>query len=82
MFLQADLHRDEYWPKLTECLKARNLGTYYKNRPDKYKVLRPFMDEAVRNAKKLEQFYQGRTPGKSSPGTMVHYLIEILRPYL
>ena len=24
MFLQSDLHRDEYWPKLSECLKARN----------------------------------------------------------
>ena len=82
MFLQADLHRDEYWPKLTECLKARGLGTYYKNRPDMYKVLRPFMDEAVRNAKKLEQLNQGSAPSKSSPGTMAHYLIEILRPYL
>ena len=30
MFLQADLHRDEYWPKLIESLKSRNLGTYYK----------------------------------------------------
>ena len=39
MFLQADLHRDEYWPKLTECLKSKNLGTYYKNRPDMYNVL-------------------------------------------
>lgn len=82
MFLQADLHRDEYWPKLTECLKSRNLGTYYKNKSDMYTVLHPFIDEAIRNAKKLEQINQGRTPSKSAPGTMVHYMIETLRPYL
>jgi hypothetical protein len=40
------------------------------------------MDEAVRNAKKLEQINLGRTPSKSAPGTMAHYLIETLRPYL
>ncbi len=82
MFLQADLHRDEYWPKLTECLKSKNLGTYYKNRPDMYNVLHPFMDDAIRNAKKLEQINRGRTPSKSAPGTMAHRLIETLRPYL
>ena len=82
MFLQSDLHRDEYFPKLTECLKEKELGTYYKSRPDMYNVLRPFMDEALKNAKMLAQINQGKTPGKSSPGTMVHLLIETLKPYL
>ena len=82
MFLQADLHRNEYWPKLTECLRARNLGTYCKNRPDMYDALHPYMDDAIRNARSLEEINLGKTPSKSSPGTMVHHLIETLRPYL
>ena len=82
MFLQADLHRDEYWPKLSECLKSRNLGSYYKNRPDMFDVLRPYMDNAIRNAKMLEEINMRKAPSKSAPGTMVHYLIEVLKPYL
>ena len=82
MFLQADLHRDEYWPKLTESLKSKNLGTYYKNRTDMFDVLRPYMDDAIRNAKMLEESNIGKTPSRSAPGTMVHHLIEVLKPYL
>ena len=82
MFLQSDLHRDEYWPKLTECLRSRNLGTYYKNRPDMFDVLQPYMDDAIRNAKMLEEINAQKMPSRSTPGTMVHHLIEMLRPYL
>ena len=81
MFLQADLHRDEYWPKLTDCLKTKNLGTYYKNRPDMYDVLHPYIDDAIRNARKLEEINQGKSPSRSSPGTMVHHLIQSLKAY-
>ena len=82
MFLQADLHRDEYWPKLTESLKSKNLGTYYKNRTDMFDVLRPYMDDAIRNAKMLEEINTGKTPSRSTPGTMIHHLIVTLKPYL
>ena len=82
MFLQADLHRHEYWPKLSDCLKARNLGSYYKNRSDMFDILRPYMEEAIRNAKKLEEINKGALPSKSSPGTMVHNLIDVLKAYL
>ena len=82
MFLQADLHRDEYWPKLNECLESRNLGCYYKNRTDMFDVLRPYMDDAIRNANKLEEINTGKSPSRATPGTMVHHLIEILKPYL
>ena len=47
-----------------------------------FDVLRPYMDDAIRNAKMLEEINQGRTPSRSAPGTMVHYLIETLKPYL
>lgn len=82
MYLQADLHRSEYWPKLTECMKAIGKGAYTKNRADMFYVLRPYMDTAIRNAQKLEIINQGTTPSKSAPGTKVHNLIEVLKPYL
>ena len=82
MFLQADLHRDAYCPKLTECLKSKELGIYYKNRTDMFDVLLPYMDDAIRNAKMLEKINAGRTPSRSAPGTMIHHLMEILKPYL
>ena len=47
-----------------------------------FDVLRPYMDDAIRNAKMLEEINTGRTPSKSAPGTMVHYLIRTLKPYL
>ena len=82
MFLQSDLHRNEYCPKITECLNAIDKGKYTKNRADMFDILHPYMDDAIRNAKKLEKNNQGRTPAKSSPGTQVYKLIEILKPYL
>ena len=82
MFLQSDIHRSEYWPKLTSCLKGIGQGSYRKNRPDMYQILRPHMDDALRNALLLEQINSGRTPSKSAPGTKMQDLIQTLRPYL
>ena len=82
MFLQSDLHRSEYWPKLTVCLKEIGKGSYRKNKSDMYQILRPYMDDAIRNAKLLEQINYGKTPSQSTPGTKVHDLIQTLRPYL
>ena len=36
------------------------------------------MDIAIRNARKLDAFNQGRTPAMSAPGTKVYELIEKL----
>ena len=47
-----------------------------------FDVLRPYMDDAIRNAKMLEEINSGKTPSGSTPGTMVHHLIEVLKPYL
>ena len=80
MFLQSDLHRNEYWPKLTECLILRNHGAYYKNRADMFAILRPYMDDAIRNADMLEKNNTGKLPSKATPGTMVHHLIKCIKP--
>ena len=81
-FLQSDLHRSEYWPKLTEKLKSLGEGEYRKNRDDMYRILYPHMNDAITNAEKLEQINKGKTSSKSAPGTMIHKLVEKLTPYL
>ena len=81
-FMQSDLHRSEYWPKLTSLLKSLGEGEYKKNRKDMYRILYPYMETAISNAEKLEQINAGKTPSKSAPGTMIHTLIKKLKPYL
>ena len=81
-YFQSDIHRKEYWPKLSECLTMYGFGTYEKGRTDMYSILAPYMDIAIRNAKKLDAVNQGRTPATSAPGTKMFELIEKLEPYL
>lgn len=81
-YFHSDIHRSEYWPKLTVCLENIGKGEYSKGRADMYEILRPYMDHAIRNAKKLEETNTGKTPASSAPGTRVYKLIEKLRPYL
>lgn len=81
-FFHSDIHRKEYWPKLSKCLKGIGQGGYYKGREDMFNVLRPYMDQAICNAKKLDKLNAGKTPTNSAPGTKVYELVEKLRPYL
>lgn len=81
-FMQSDIHRTEYWPKLTEHLKQIGAGDYEKNRKDMYQVLRPYMECAIGNAKRLNALNEGKLPSKAAPGTKVYELIERLKTYL
>ena len=81
-FMQSDIHRKEYWSKLTDWLTKIGEGEYKKNCTDMYKVLRPFMDFAIVNAKRLDETNQGKPPSKAAPGTKVYELVEMLKPYL
>ncbi len=81
-FMQSDLHRNEYWPKLTEILKSLGEGEYRKNRDDMYRILYPRMSDAIENAEKLERINEGKRPSQSAPGTMIHKLVKKLEPYL
>ena len=47
-----------------------------------YEVLRPYMDIAIANAKRLDKRNEGRKPSESVPGTKVYELVEMLKPYL
>lgn len=81
-FLQSDLHRKEYFPKLDECLKKINKGKYKKNCEDMYYILRPYMDNAIRNAKALSEINRGKSPSESAPGTMIFEFVEKVKSYL
>ena len=81
-YYHSDIDRNEYYPKLTACLKRIGAGPYKKNREDMFDVLRPRMDEAIKNAKILDEENAGKTPAMSAPGTKVYELIEKLQPYL
>lgn len=81
-YMQSDIHRTAYWPKLTDWLTGISTETYEKNRKDMYQILRPFMDFAIANAKRLEKNNEGKLPSKAAPGTKIYELVEKLKPYL
>ena len=81
-YVDADLHRSEYYPKLSEWLRNIGQGEYAKNRVDIYSILRPFLDDAIRNAKRLNEKNQHLPPSSAAPGTRVYELLELLKPYL
>ena len=47
-----------------------------------FEVLRPYMEHAIVNAKKLDKLNAGKTPAGAAPGTKVYELIEKLKAYL
>ena len=81
-FVESDLHRSEYIPKLTEWLNRIGKGEYEKNREDIYDTLLPYLNDAIRNAKKLDEYNRYRTPSNAATGTKVYELMELLKPYL
>lgn len=81
-FMHSDLHRDAYWSKLTDKLTSQGLGEYDKTYKDMYRILYPYMDSAIVNAKKLDKLNTGKQPSEAAPGTKVYELVEKLKPYL
>lgn len=81
-YMHSDLHRNAYWPKLSECLERIDAGCYRKNREDMYTILCPYIGFAIHNAKRLDAENAGKPPSQSAPGTKVFELIEKLSPYL
>lgn len=81
-FFQSDIERKDYYPKLSWQLNDKGLGTYRKNREDMYAVLLPYLDTAIKNAKRLAEINGDKYPASAAPGTAVYQLMEKLRPYL
>lgn len=78
MALDSALNRNEYYPKLTECLGSK----YEKNRKDIYTLLKSNIKEAINNAKRMETNNKGKPPSKCTPGTAVYEIFEMLEGYL
>lgn len=81
-YMHSDLHRSEYWPKLSAHMRALGKGEYRKNRQDMYEILRPIMDRAIANSKRLANENRNKQPSQSAPGTKVYELVSLLKPYL
>ena len=81
-YFHSDIHREHYYPKLTQQLKRKRKGEYKKNRDDMFDILKPYIGTAIVNAKKLAENNKGKTPAQSAPGTEVYRIIETLKPYL
>ena len=81
-YMQSDISRGEYFPKLNQRLRQLQKGDYKKNRNDMFEILRPKMDIAIANAKRLYNEKQGLTPTEAAPCTTVFQLIETLLPYI
>lgn len=82
MLLTSDIDRSGYWPKLSDYVNKVGAGKYKKNRVDMYQVLRPYLDEAIRNARWLDESYGDIPPSLKAPDTKVYILMNKLRPYL
>ena len=79
-YMHSNIHRTEYFPKLSAFLGEN--GEYKKNRSDIFEILLPHLDDAIKNARKLESLNEGKTPSKSAPGTKVHIMMEKFKPYI
>lgn len=78
MALDSALHRNEYYPKLTDCLGTK----YEKNREDIYTLLKPNIKRAIDNAKRVKANNEGMPPSQCTPGTAVYEIFEMLESYL
>lgn len=78
MPLDSALHRNEYYPKLTECLGSK----YEKNRKDIYTLLKPNIKKAINNAQRIAGDNKGLPPSQYTPGTTVYEIFEMLESYL
>ena len=81
-YLQSDICRAEYYPKLNQRLSKLSQGAYRKNRSDMFSILLPYLDTALINARKLYEPKKALPPSDASPCTMVFQLIETLLPYI
>lgn len=81
-YMSSDLHRTEYFPKISNYLEALGYGPYQKNRNDIFEILLPYMQVAIRNAERLAKLHTGKPPASAAPSTQVYELIKMLEPYL
>ena len=82
-YYNSDIHRSEYYDKLSDIFARAGVDKYRKNSEDIFDLLIEYgdLDKAISNAKKLCKDYEDKTPSKMAPATMVYKLIELLKPH-
>lgn len=81
-YLQSDITRFEYYPKLSKRLNDLSQGDYKKNRADMFSILRPMMNTAICNAERLYEGKKDQPPADASPCTTVFAFVKQMMPYL
>lgn len=76
--LQSAISRREYYPGLSEYLGSK----YEKNRDDIYTLLKPNLENAIRNAKQVIDANKDTPPSQCAPGTKVYEIFEKLLCYI
>lgn len=75
-------NRNEYIDMLNEEYKNNGMGEYKKNDSKTCDMLLPYMENAIDNAKRLEELYVDEPPWKRNPSTKIYELMEILKQYI
>ncbi len=84
-FIKFDtkIGRKVYIEKLNENLKKKKLDKYQKNDKQLYNKLKPYLEDAIQNAKWLEANYsRDALPSEMNPCTKVYKLVEVLKKYI
>ncbi len=83
-YYNSDIHRTEYFEKLSKIFKDYKLDKYEKNNEDIFEILIQYgnLEEAIKNAKRLYKENEGNPPSKIAPATKVYELVERLRPHM
>lgn len=78
-YMHANITRDEYRKRLSACIGRH----YEKADATVFAQLRPKLNTAVKNAKRLMAEYNAEfPPSRRAPATNVYELIEYLKPYM
>ncbi|WP_432409669.1 RloB family protein [Wukongibacter sp. M2B1] len=83
-YYNSDIHRTEYFEKLSDIFKEYELDKYEKNNEDIFEILIQYgnLEDAINNAKRLYKENEGQPPSKIAPATKVYELVEILKPHM
>ena len=77
--LQSDISREEYRAKLSKCIGRH----YEKNDTKIFQTLFPYIDDAIKHAKKLMSSYEDSlSPSQKAPCTKCYELLECLKHYI
>ncbi|MCI8396234.1 MAG: RloB domain-containing protein [Clostridia bacterium] len=82
-FIRFDtpISRKECIKKINENFKKKGMGKYQKNDEKLYDKLLPYLNNAIKNAKWLEEKYIDILPSEMCPCTKVRELVELLEKY-